>query len=43
MKTLELQNIIRKLIQLSSENEWVEFKENNHAPEEIWKTNFGSF
>jgi predicted HTH transcriptional regulator len=37
MKNNELQNITTQLINLPTENEWLEFKENNYAPEEIGK------
>lgn len=33
----ELQNITSQLISLASENEWLEFKQNNYSPEEIGK------
>jgi predicted HTH transcriptional regulator len=32
-----LQNLLPRLLSLPKENEYVEFKENNHKPEEIGK------
>ncbi len=37
MTNIELQNITSKLISLTTENEWLEFKHNNYSPEEIGK------
>lgn len=37
MTVEELQNITHQLISLQSENEWLEFKQNNFSPEEIGK------
>ncbi|MEA3452682.1 MAG: ATP-binding protein [Bacteroidota bacterium] len=37
MTKTELQNITKQLISLTTENEWLEFKQNNYAPEEIGK------
>ncbi len=37
MTSNELQNITSQLISLTTENEWLEFKQNNYSPEEIGK------
>lgn len=37
MTNNELINITKQLVNLPIENEWIEFKENNYAPEEIGK------
>lgn len=37
MTNIELQNITSKLISLTTENEWLEFKHNNYSSEEIGK------
>lgn len=38
MSENELKNLVRRLIRINRENEWIEFKLNYHTPEEIGQT-----